>query len=655
MPKGWPEWRFPPEGPALARALAKGERLAGREESEPARIRWNRLHTVFLAAYGRKDPRPWAALSREARFWLRRGHDAIALAASLAALGGLRGASWTGSGALETGLRDSGPQGLAEEGFARDTAIRAKDFLEKADACGDVRDAAIASLREPAGGGPFADDDRDWDVFPSEALFNCREDLENPYLDYLAAFSGDGGADAGGAGEGKGGGGGEAVGNGGGEAVDNGGGGGQGAGVPPPGWGGADAGDRSARLDALRREMERAGAGSDAGTMKADLARFRYVCLLAGDWTPETGYDDEEVPPEDLAAARELGKDLPKALEGAWTEGGPGPFEAWRLAGAMAFRSGDLKRAERMRLRTFKRSMAALGSLHPITLSLKCELGESLAHEGDPHAVRLVANGAELLEETPSAPFAETVRAKVMLSRVLSRSGDAAGAAAVRLQAADFLERREGRDCRGAVELRVWAGKLLMETGDFRAATGILGACAAAAARAAGSRDLRALALADQHARALLAAGDAGASERVARAALSARRGPGGPAGPEADAGLADTLSILAESLTASGDPVGARAARADECAVRARAQGPGHRATLAALAGEAACAESMGDSSDALALHREALALRAESLGPEDPDTLASKEAVERLTAGGLGGDGGGGHGDGGNGRDGG
>jgi hypothetical protein len=162
----------------------------------------------------------------------------------------------------------------------------------------------------------------------------------------------------------------------------------------------------------------------------------------------------------------------------------------------------------------------------------------------------------------------------------------------------------------------------LCGTGDFRAAGGVLGRRVESAYRVAGIRDLRILALADLHAGAIIVSG--GGRMRPG----DPFRAPGGPAGPEAEKGSAGTLPVLAASLLKQGDPADAWAACAEERTVRSRASG----APRGALAG-GPCRRGHGDADGVPTLHREALAHRTESLGPDDPDTRMSAEAVDRLS----------------------
>jgi hypothetical protein len=554
----------------LDRERALGEEYARGGSADYAGSRWSGLFTVFSTAYGKADARACAAASREASCLMMAGHGCRAFASTSRLLRSLREPFWPRpDDADPAAARESLRREGAEVAFALETHAEATKRYMKLSASEDGFDFLSA----------YAE------------IASAR------YDDVVTGIK----AKSGG---------------------------------PAIGWDGPEGeGARAARLEALRGELERSGVRNGAGNRESAVARYRYAVALTGERGSATGYEDQEVPPEDLNEALGLCEGLPEALSGAGAPGEPGPLDARRLTGRAAYLSGDVALAERVRRKALAEAKAALSSRHPAVLGLKCDLAESLLAKGDgKRALDLLSVIMSHLTVGPAASPLEAARAAVLLSNGYLSSGDPLGAAAERFKAADSLEIRYGSDHRGAVELRARGAALLSETGNYGAAAAVYGACAESAARAVGARDLRALAFADKRAATLILAGDAAAAEKVAGTTLSARRAPGGPSGKEAELGLIDTLSFLGAALRKSGDLAGARAACADACAV-ARAMGPGHLATAGAIEMEAAVAEDMGDMDAALALNREALAIRREVLAPDDRDTLESVRAVGRLS----------------------
>ncbi|MDR1038711.1 MAG: tetratricopeptide repeat protein [Deltaproteobacteria bacterium] len=612
-PPGWPKWPFQPEGPALDDTREEGERLALSGEVDVAKLNWCKLEAVFLTAYGEEDARVWTTLSREARCQLEEGECFMALAESTRALKGLRSSCWqmpVGAG-IESRMAILGQAGQ-EVAFAYETQCAARESVREILDSGDGKDDLAAVFC-------FAGDDAlfpGWDA-DAEALLSYFIDDDVDEDD--DAGGGDGDGDGNGGDDGSGGGG--EFGRGGGAV----------------GWDAPEGeGHRAERLAALRGELERAESRSDAGSAESAAARYRYARALAGEWGPETGYDDPDVPREDLLAALELCEGLPEALAGV--SEGSGRLDALRLLGFAAYRIEQFDWSEDVRSKALKEAEAMLGPEHPTSLVFRCELAESLVANGNgEYSPELISSGTEGLVSVSDRHPGEAARASVLLSRFSVDHGDPVTAVAVRFAAAGILEKLFGRDHRGAVELRAAGAKILRDTGDYRAAAAVQGACAESAARAAGPGDLRTLAFADRHVLTLYLAKDVEA-EGAARKTLSARRAPGGPTGPEAEVGLSNSLMLLGLILLDAGEPGGAYEAFADECIARARSHGPGHRFTLTALDRKARAAEEMGDIEGALALHRETLMLRTENLGPDDPDTLESREAVKRLSRKGKG-----------------
>ncbi|MDR1038706.1 MAG: hypothetical protein LBR80_00775 [Deltaproteobacteria bacterium] len=589
-PKGWPKWPFPPEGPTLDIARKLGEKLAASGEFELAATYWERLDTIFLAAYGENDGRVWAAVARESRCLLELGRPVPALWGSSRTLKSMQGAFLPHAvdAGLEAGMAIA-HQIAKEVAFSLQTQLEAEGPARKALKSGNAKAAFFGAF------GATGDDAPD---LPGSAG-----------VDALMRLLSQGGKapGRGAAGPGTKGG-----------AV---------------GWDVPEGeGVLTERLAALRGELERTEARSGSTGPEAAEARYRYAMALAGEWGPDTGYEVPDVPGANLAEALRLCDGLPEALADA--AGRPSRLDALRLQGYVAFRSGDNRLAEEARRKALHEAEAKFEPWHPRAITAAAELAFTLIEKGDVQgAFALISRSAEAKDKT-DATDEELARMTVVVSSVNLLAGDVAGAIAMRFGAAGALERRYGKDYRGAVELRARGARLLFETEDFRAAAGLLGACAESAARAAGPGDLRALHLADEQAAALLMSGDPSAAEKVVRATLSVRRGRGGPKGSEADAGLADTLTLLGGIRQYLGDRAGARAANAEERAARARAKGPGHRETIATLTRAADAAEASGDADGALELRREALGLREESLGPDDPDTIESRKAVERLSA---------------------
>jgi tetratricopeptide (TPR) repeat protein len=622
-----------------------GETLARGGAEELARASWNKLRTILETAYGRLAPRCLAALTREIRCHLETGDIAGSLGLMIRLMEGYS------SHGLPLGKDpDHRPEnseaavalGGQEMAFAKETQSFVVQALAEGMDVGAWLTAPGASsglFREvflPDGGGGAGDEGTDGDGVPAP-----------PRGSSVSLSLVEGGDDGDGDGDGN-------------DADDCGGTGEGGAGnraVPcgPAGvaasweerdWEGVEA--------KLRAELMNAEAGG-RGSPEAAAAGYRLALALAGERDPSTGYEDPDVPEEELREALGLCRALASVVSGTGSgagtarpeagpmsspEAGPGTggvpctLDVMRLEANILLRLEDAGGAERLLRDALKKAGSGQDRTHPTAFAVMGELSEALMAKDElEEAGDLLSVCVDGLSEALGAGHTDAVKARVTLSNLALAAGDPAGAVAQRFMAARYLEDLHGRGHRGTVALRAWGADQMMETGDCHPAARVLSRCAEDAALAAGPRHLRALEMADLSAGAFFLNGELDEAEKTARRTLSARRGPGGPSGLDADMGLADTLGFLGNILMASGDPEGARAAYEDERSVRAACLGPGDPSTVAALDREARAAEAAGDREGALALHREALKLRLERLGDLHPDTEQSRRAVARLT----------------------
>ncbi|MDR1035160.1 MAG: tetratricopeptide repeat protein [Deltaproteobacteria bacterium] len=588
-PPGWPAWPFKPMGRTLDTLRREGEKKCSQARKPYVRACWNRLAVLAKAMNGTRDPRVWAAESREARVMTEVDDPGEALLSCILAAAGLKGSVWEGTLAESA----DGEAGDGPEARARALALELEFALQ-------TRQIALKLIgKAPDFMVPAPVDESDeFGVRPERRSEVCT--FEEVFGDMFGDGEVPGPGKAGGPAKRRGG-----------------------------GWELTDMeAERARRLESLKAELARTEARHGTGSRAAASVRFRYATCMSGEKGEGDSFGYPEVPRADLKEALRLCEDLPQALYGGFN---PGPLDAERLVASILARTGKPKRARRTLRDALDEARASLGDEHRITLCLKADLGELLDmdEDSDPdEADDLLMEAEDGLHDVMGRIHPETIAARVAFARNALSCGAVAGSAYMLIDCASDIEKERGRDDYAAVLLRGMAGQTLLDDKDAVGAARILRKAVASAVRAGAVTHPKAFDIARHLSSALMLDGspealhEAASRSRALIDALRAECSEGAARGSGAGRRLALAMRDLGCVLTKSEEYSQAREAFAEERFAWARVCGPSSRKALEALGREASAALLMGSSRLSYAMYREAARLLMEAFGEDDPDT---------------------------------